>query len=125
MSNDKRDILEVLKSELDFVEKGGYGRSVRTPWKPTSVFEDSLSCPNYADPTHSVPCDVCLLLNLVPKESRAGETPCHHVVLNEKGETLEQIEQRGDQQELEEAVKNWLRSAIRRIELERAQPSNV
>ena len=44
MSNDKRDILEVLKFELNFLEQGGYGRSVRTPWKPTSIFQDSLSC---------------------------------------------------------------------------------
>ena len=36
MSSDKRDILEVLKFELNFLEQGGYGRSVRTPWKPTS-----------------------------------------------------------------------------------------
>ena len=36
MSNDKRDILEILKFELNFLEQGGYGRSVRTPWKPTS-----------------------------------------------------------------------------------------
>ena len=31
MAKDDRDILEVLKEELDFIEKGGYGRSVRTP----------------------------------------------------------------------------------------------
>jgi hypothetical protein len=125
MSRDDRDILDVLKTELDFIEKGGYGRSVRTPWKPTSLFEDSLSCPNFADPAHPVPCNVCLLLNLVPQGSRAGQTPCHHVVLNEKGETLEEIERRGDQPEIEEAVKNWLRSTIERIEQERTRSSAV
>ena len=125
MSRDDRDILDVIKTELEFIEKGGYGRSVRTPWKPTSIFEDSLSCPNYGDPKHSVPCDVCLLLKLVPLGSRAGEVPCHHIVLNEKGETLEEIEKRGDQREIEEAVKNWLRSAIARIEQERSQSSAV
>jgi hypothetical protein len=48
MPTDDRDVLEVLKAELDFIEKGGYGRSVRTPWLPTSVFQDSLTprpCP--------------------------------------------------------------------------------
>jgi hypothetical protein len=44
-------------------------------------------------------------------------------VLNEKGETLEQIERRGDQREIEESVKNWLRSTIKRIEQERAHTS--
>ena len=29
MAKDERDILELLKTELDFIEKGGYGRSVR------------------------------------------------------------------------------------------------
>jgi hypothetical protein len=46
-------------------------------------------------------------------------------VLNEKGETLEEIEQRGDQREIEEAVKNWLRSIIERIEQERTRSSAV
>ena len=50
MSNDKRDILEVLKFELNFLEQGGYGRSVRTPWKPTSLFQDSVTCMNFNDP---------------------------------------------------------------------------
>lgn len=50
MSNDKRDVLDVLKFELAFLEPGGYGRSVRTPWKATSVFQDSPSCLNFNDP---------------------------------------------------------------------------
>ena len=31
MPTDERDPLELLKAELSFIEKGGYGRSVRTP----------------------------------------------------------------------------------------------
>ena len=37
MVKDGRDILELLKEELDFIEKGGYGRSVRTPWQPKRI----------------------------------------------------------------------------------------
>ena len=33
MQKDERDLLDVLKFELDFLEKGGYGRSPRKPWK--------------------------------------------------------------------------------------------
>ena len=44
MAKDERDILELLKTELDFIEKGGYGRSVRTSWKSISPFRDSLTC---------------------------------------------------------------------------------
>ena len=47
MPQDERDILEVLRAELDFIEKGGYGRSVRTPEKPTSIFQGSLTCLNF------------------------------------------------------------------------------
>ena len=32
MPKDERDLLEVLRFELDFLEQGGYGRSPRTPW---------------------------------------------------------------------------------------------
>jgi len=41
MTKDDRDILELLKDELAFIQKGGYGRSVRTPWLPKSSFQDS------------------------------------------------------------------------------------
>ena len=57
MVKDDRDIMEVLKDELSFIEKGGYGRSVRTPWQAKSVFQDSLACINYADPNHTHPCN--------------------------------------------------------------------
>ncbi len=32
MAQDEREILELLKFELKFLEDGGYGRSPRTPW---------------------------------------------------------------------------------------------
>lgn len=31
MLKEDRDVLEVLRFELDFLENGGYGRSPRTP----------------------------------------------------------------------------------------------
>ena len=54
MATDERDILELLREELDFIEKGGYGRSVRTPWQNKSTFQDSLSCINYGDPDRAL-----------------------------------------------------------------------
>ena len=47
MQKDERDLLEVLKFELQFLQDGGYGRSPRTPWRPQYIFEDSLTCMNY------------------------------------------------------------------------------
>ena len=53
MSDDKRDVLEVLRYELNFLEQGGYGNWYSTPWGPASVFQDSLTCPNHGDPNSS------------------------------------------------------------------------
>lgn len=120
MSDDKRDILEVLKFELNFLEQGGYGRSVRTPWKPTSIFQDSISCINFNDPDRPHPCNECLLTDFVPATAQGEEVPCHHIPLNAHGETVYTMERQSEQLELEEAVKNWLRATIQRIERERA-----
>ena len=120
MSDDKRDVLEVLKFELNFLEQGGYGRSVRTPWKPTSIFLDSPSCINFNDSSQPHPCTECLLTDFVPSESREEKVPCHHIPLNAQGETVYTMERQREQIELEEALKNWLRETIQRIERERA-----
>ena len=120
MSTDERDTLELLKAELSFIEKGGYGRPVRTPWKPTSVFRDSLSCINYGYPYRAHPCHECALNDFVPEGARSAPVPCHHIPLDAEGETVEGLELEENQQLLEEKVKAWLRARIREIEAERA-----
>src|ERR1044071_812383 len=120
LPQDERDTLEVLKAELDFIEKGGYGRSVRTPQTPTSVFQDSLTCLNYGYPYRAHPCGECLLDKFVPEGEHAAEIPCHHIPLDAEGETVEEIELADNQQLLEEKVKAWLRASIKEIEEARA-----
>ena len=120
MPNDKRDVLDVLKFELQFIEQGGYGRSVRTPWKPTSVFQDSLSCINFNEADRPHPCAECLLNDMVPVSHREEDVPCHHIPLNAQGETVYTMERQYPQPELEEKVKAWLRATIYRLEQERA-----
>jgi len=120
MPKDDRDVLEILKFELDFLEQGGYGRSVRTPWKATSAFQDSLTCINFGDPYRSHPCNDCLLMQFVPEERRSETVPCHHIALDESGQTVDKLEAQENQEGLEERVKNWLRVTIKRIEQERA-----
>jgi len=119
MSNDKRDILEVLKFELNFLEHGGYGRSVRTPWKATSMFQDSPSCLNFNDPVRPHPCNECMLTDFVPRDAQEELIPCHFIPLNDLGQTVDSMERHSHQPELEEALKNWLRSTIARLERER------
>jgi len=121
MSHDRRDALEVLRAELDFIEKGGYGRSVRTPWLPTSVFQDSLTCINFGYPYRAHPCDECLLNDYVPPDPRAEAVPCHHIPLNNAGETLADLELKDNQPATEQAVKDWLRARITELEVERTR----
>jgi hypothetical protein len=116
MSEDDRDSLEVLKAELDFIEKGGYGRSVKTPWQPTSVFQDSPSCLNLGDLERSHPCNECLLIDFVPPEERTEDVPCHHIPLDSIGRTIDELEWNANQRETEDSVKNWLRTTIKRLE---------
>jgi hypothetical protein len=120
MAKDDRDILELLKEELDFVELGGYGRSVRTPWLPKSIFQDSLSCLNYGYPYRAHPCNECRLIDFVPPENRSETVPCHLIPLNDAGETVVDLEANDSQAKLEEALKNWLRAKISVIEQQRA-----
>ena len=120
MAKDERDVLELLKTELDFIEKGGYGRSVRTPWQPRSSFRDSLTCVNYALPEKAHPCSECHLIDFVPSDKRREDTPCHFIPLTATGETVESLE--GNEARLEEALREWMRKSIRELEAARQQP---
>ncbi len=122
---DTRDVLEVLKFELSFLEQGGYGRSVRTPWKPTSSFLDSLTCLNYGDPNRPHPCNECLLYAFVPERSRNETVPCHHIPLNDQGDTLESVDRGYNQSEIEEKLRNWLRATIARLEAQQKREQKV
>ncbi|HKY27527.1 MAG TPA: hypothetical protein VJM12_06225 [Pyrinomonadaceae bacterium] len=120
MAQDDRDILELLKDELDFIEKGGYGRSVRTPWLPKSTFQDSLTCINYGYPYRAHPCNECHLLDFVNPEHHTEDVPCHYIQLNESGQTIEDLEAEDNQAKLERSVRDWLKARIKQIEEERA-----
>jgi hypothetical protein len=123
MAKDERDILETLKDELVFIEKGGYERSVRTPWIPKSVFWDSLTCLNYGYPYRANPCSDCRLLDFVSPEDHSQTVPCHFISLNEAGETLEELELDGNEPRTISTVKKWLQGKISQIEAEGANTS--
>jgi hypothetical protein len=113
----------LLKTELDFIEKGGYGRSVRTPWKSNSSFRDSLTCVNYALPEKAHPCAECHLIDFVPSDKQAEEVPCHFIPLSATGDTVESLE--GNEAKLQDALKEWMREKIREIEAQRQQKYSV
>lgn len=119
MAQDERDILEVLRFELSFLQDGGYGRSPQAPWRAPAVFEDSPSCPNFCDPARPHPCESCLLEQFVPAGQRKESIPCRFIPLTKEGLTLEDLYRTGSQVEMEAALANWLRAQIERIEGER------
>jgi hypothetical protein len=119
MQRDERDLLDVLKFELQFLKDGGYGRSPRTPWRPQYIFEDSLTCMNYDSKENPAPCSECVLMQLVPPEQRSEEIPCRHIPFNVFGENLDSLYRNRTQQEVEEIVGDWLQTTIQRLEEER------
>jgi hypothetical protein len=119
MQKDERDLLDVLKFELEFLEKGGYGRSPREPRRPQFIFEDSPSCMNYDSKDHPEPCDQCVLMQLVPPAFRETKIPCRHIPFNANGETLDSLYRYADQYDIEEVFGNWLRTTIATLEEQR------
>jgi len=123
MSSKKRDLLQVLRLELEFLKGGGYRKS--SSWRPQFIFEDSPTCLNYGDPERKRPCSECVLVQLVPAQFRNDQVPCRHIPLNQAGETIHALYEHGTPEELEVAVTDWLMNTIQKLELERTLgPSN-
>jgi len=121
MGKNNRDLVEILKSELKFLEAGGYRSSPETRWRPQFIFEDSPTCPNYGRKEALIPCGECVLMPFVPPDCREEKIPCRHIPLNTEGYTIDTFYRIGTHEELEGAVAHWLRETVRRLEEERAQ----
>jgi hypothetical protein len=61
------------------------------------------------------------LIDFVVPEHLIEAIPCHHIPLNEAGETIEDLELEGNQAKLEKKIKEWLRARIKEIEEKRAE----
>ena len=116
MATDLKEIIEHLKLERDILKDGGYGRSVRTPWKDERLFRDSITCLNVGEEVQRHPCSDCLLWEWVPERDKAESIPCHFIPLNERGETIASLEAAGDRAKAEEALLRWLDSTIQKLE---------
>ena len=123
MPQDDRNTLEVLKAELNFVQKGGYGRSPREPWRAHLVFEDSPSCMNYDTKDNHAPCTERLLMQFVPPEKRGEKVPCRHIPITADGTTLLELYRGGTDQVIEEAMTGWLQREIAKVEHEKEPAS--
>jgi hypothetical protein len=116
MGKDNRDLLTVLRSELEFLEKGGYRITARADWRPHFIFQDSPTCLNF-DPTQPPrPCSECTLMQLIPVVAAKRKIPCRFIPLNDHGETIDSFYRSGTAEELEAALGGWLGSTIERLE---------
>lgn len=114
----KKDIIDALKVEMSILEGGGYGRSVRTPRQETRLFRDSVTCLNVGETEKHQPCSECFLIEHVPETYREQEIPCRHIPLNAQGETIESLDTKGSREDAEQALLEWIRATIKRLEQE-------
>jgi hypothetical protein len=117
MASEKANLIRLLEAELDLIEGGGYGQPAGEAIKETPMFYHSLVCINHwLVPGHESEChDDCILLDAVPATCRTEKLPCHFIALNEAGDTVNSLEQKGDREHLETEVKKWLRATIQRL----------
>ena len=127
--DEDRDLVEVLKFELEFLNKGGYGRSPRTVETDVHLRRLSLMHELRLQSKSGCPCSDCVLMQLIPPELRFGKNPCRHIALNVEGETLDSIYRYEDQHEIKRS-RMWLLTTIAQLEKEReahqpAEPSHL
>lgn len=121
----RQNVLQSLKTELQFVQSGGYRRSERSPWRPPYVFEESPSCPNYSDRSRPHLCTDCWLMQFVTPDLRDEQVPCRFVQLTPEGITIDSLYRYGSTSETEETLSHWLRERIREIEGELTDASGL
>jgi len=109
-------LLQALKTELNFFDAGGYGRTFRSDWRPTLLLRDSPACINYNSTGQQTSCRQCPFFSLVPPAQRNAVIPCHHIPLDARGNTVASIYRTGAQKELDERYRNWLGALTREIE---------
>lgn len=115
MENNRPNLLNLLKSELEFVKSGGYRRSPRSPWRAPYIFEESPNCPNFSDRTRQHLCRECWLMQFVPLDYQDEQVPCRFVQLG-NGVTVDSLYRCGTSAETEEELRNWLHQRIRELE---------
>jgi hypothetical protein len=108
----KRDVLEVLRCELNFLEQGGYDR-VKQLGLPVSIFQDSLTCLNHGNPLRPHACHECPLYEFVVPDRRTEDIPCHYIPLDAQGQTIANI---SDPRSRLEKVKDWLQITIANLQ---------
>jgi hypothetical protein len=104
--------LEALQREVHFLDNGGYRQALG--WRAPLIFEDSPICPK--PPSSACPNAQCVLLDFVPQAQRDQTILCRHIPLNEAGETLHSLYNTASEEEIEHALREWLKRKIAELE---------
>ncbi len=113
MSDDHRDVLGILRYELNLLEQVGQGLASRD--RPPSPFRDTQICLNFGDPLRPHACHECFLYDLVPADSQTENVPCHYIPLDQAGHRTIDFLRLGDIAGLERVLKIWLRRTIEEL----------
>lgn len=109
MAWDKREVLGLLRMEIENVRRRGFGL----------YFRDSVLCINAGKSSElDDACEQCLLQQFVPAQYKGDKLPCSHIPLNEAGDTLDSLRQKGTRKERDAAVLAWMEAAAARLEKE-------
>jgi hypothetical protein len=82
-------------------------------WRKPTFIEDSPSCPKEKYCACNPEGD-CVLMSFVPNEHRHDTLPCHHIPLNEKGETIASLAT--DRDKVEPVLRGWLVKTIEKLQ---------
>lgn len=116
MQTNRQTVLQLLKSELEFLDKGGYRHHPRSSWRAPYIFEDSPSCPNSSNLARRHLCEECWLMQFVAPDLREEQVPCRFVDLTGNGVTVDSLYRCGTPVESEEALRTWLQRRIHELE---------
>lgn len=114
MSVNVSDTLQILRFELNYLELGGMERD-RALDAIKSPFQENSACLNFDDPLRAHACSECALFQFVPEDKQDEELPCHHIPLNDSGETVAELLVK-DRGRMVIVLEEWLRTTITRLE---------
>jgi hypothetical protein len=104
----KRRTLGLLLIEIENLRQHGFG---------------GLLCIGTDAGIASACCEDCPLIDLAPPEYRNAESPCHHIPLNEQGDTVESISKNSEQGYLEAQLLRWMEETAERLKRELRESS--
>ena len=109
---------EALTSQkLKVLHSGSH--TAQSIWTTLSFVDSEICC---RSSFYSCRSSRCGLMRFVPERFRSEAVPCHHIPLNESGQTLEMLYRTGTtKEELAASVRAWLHSTVGTLEPTRSE----